>query len=138
MSFQVGTRVDLVGGYYADSYGGGGCHTKAVGWPNLRISRIVDLGRKAPYLIDDGDGGIGWAPASSIRVAGGGGGGGGDGNAEEVRKLREELEALKQALAQRPPTAPAPAPAAKHIDPLPPDIGKVSTEELQRLLAQRQ
>ena len=63
--------VELVGPYFADSYGGGGTHTAAVGWSGLSIGRIIE-GRKAPYRIDRNGVAIGWAPASSLRVRGGG------------------------------------------------------------------
>jgi hypothetical protein len=57
--------VVLVGPYHGDSYGGGGTHTKACGWPGLKIGRIIPE-RAAPFRIDDDEGPIGWAPASSL------------------------------------------------------------------------
>ena len=62
--------VELVGPYHADSYGGGGTHTAAVGWSGLTIGDIKE-GRAAPYRIDRNGTPIGWAPKSSIRIKGG-------------------------------------------------------------------
>ena len=59
--------VELVGPYFADSYGGGGTHKAAIGWKGLTIGDIKE-GRKAPYRIDRNGTPIGWAPASSIRA----------------------------------------------------------------------
>jgi hypothetical protein len=61
--------VELVGPYHADSYGGGGTHTAAVGWQGLKIGEIIP-GRAAPYRIDRNGTAIGWAPASSLRLKG--------------------------------------------------------------------
>jgi hypothetical protein len=61
-----GSPVDLVGVYYADSDGGGGTNTKACGWENLYIGRVIE-GKAAPYRIDRNGGAIGWAPLGSIR-----------------------------------------------------------------------
>jgi hypothetical protein len=63
--------IQLVGPYHADSYGGGGTHSIAVGWKGLRIGQVIK-GRKAPYRIDHNGVPIGWAPASSIRKKTGG------------------------------------------------------------------
>ncbi|KAK8888383.1 hypothetical protein M9Y10_039453 [Tritrichomonas musculus] len=62
--------VELVGPYHGDSYGGGGTHTAAVGWKNLKIGAIRE-GRAAPYRIDRNGTPIGWAPASSLKLQGG-------------------------------------------------------------------
>lgn len=61
--------VELVGPYHADSYGGGGTNTAAVGWSGLRIGAICS-GRAAPFRIDRNGTPIGWAPGSSLRLKG--------------------------------------------------------------------
>lgn len=62
--FSVGDRVVLNGAVYADSYGGG----KGQFFQNrtCTVSRIVDLKRKCPYLLDNG---LGWVPKDNIRKA---------------------------------------------------------------------
>lgn len=62
--FAVGDRVILNGAVYADSYGGG----KGRSFQNktCTVTRIVDLKRKCPYLLDNG---LGWVPNDSIRKA---------------------------------------------------------------------
>ncbi len=62
--FSVGEKVVLNGAVYADSFGGGKGRTyqkKA-----CTVTRIVDLKRKCPYLLDNG---LGWVPKDSIRKA---------------------------------------------------------------------
>jgi hypothetical protein len=61
--------VELIGPYHADADGGGGTHRAAIGWSGLKIGRIIQ-GKAAPYRIDDHEGPIGWAPASSFRLKG--------------------------------------------------------------------
>jgi hypothetical protein len=65
--FTVQMSLQLVGPYHADSYGGGGTHTAAVGWQGLKIGDIIP-GRAAPFRIDHNGTPIGWAPASSLRL----------------------------------------------------------------------
>lgn len=62
--FAVGDRVVLNGAVYADSYGGG----KGRSFQNrsCTLTRIVDLKRKCPYLLDNG---LGWVPKDNIRKA---------------------------------------------------------------------
>ena len=62
--FSVGDRVVLNGAVYADSYGGG----KGRSFQNrtCTVTRIVDIKRKCPYLLDNG---LGWVPRDSIRKA---------------------------------------------------------------------
>jgi len=62
--FAVDDRVVLNGAVYADSYGGG----KGRSFQNrtCTVTRIVDLKRKCPYLLDNG---LGWVPKNSIRKA---------------------------------------------------------------------
>lgn len=64
LNFSVGDRVVLNGAVYADSYGGG----KGRSFQNktCTVTRIVDLKRKCPYLLDNG---LGWVPKDSIRKA---------------------------------------------------------------------
>lgn len=61
--FSVGDRVVLNGAVYADSYGGGKGRT----FQNrtCTVTRIVDLKRSCPYLLD----GLGWVTKDSIRKA---------------------------------------------------------------------
>ena len=63
---EVGNDVELIGIYYVDSYAEKGSSVKAIGWPGLKIGRIVP-GRVAPYLVVNDRGTIGWAPPSSIK-----------------------------------------------------------------------
>lgn len=60
--FAVGDRVVLNGAVYADSYGGG----KGRYFQNrtCTVTRVVDLKRKCPYLLDNG---LGWVPKDIIR-----------------------------------------------------------------------
>jgi len=51
-----------------------------------------------------------------------------------IQWARDQKNKREKEMAQRKQTAPA----AKHIDPLPKDLSKLSTEEIQRLLDQRQ
>ena len=62
--FSVGDRVLLNGAVYADSYGGG----KGRSFQNktCTVTRIVDLKRSCPYLLDKG---LGWVSKGSIRKA---------------------------------------------------------------------
>jgi hypothetical protein len=62
--------VELIGPYWRSSDKTGGPNTLACGWPGLTIGRILQ-GKPAPYRIDDNEGAIGWAPASSLRYTGG-------------------------------------------------------------------
>jgi hypothetical protein len=64
--FDQAMDVDLVGPYHGDSYGGGGTHTIACGWPGLKVEDIKH-GRAAPYMVCQDGEAIGWAPESSIR-----------------------------------------------------------------------
>ena len=61
---SVGDRVVLNGAVYADSYGGG----KGRSFQNksCTVTRIVDLKRECPYLLDNG---LGWVPKDNIRKA---------------------------------------------------------------------
>jgi hypothetical protein len=61
--------IELVGPYHADSYGGGGTHTAAVGWRGLTLGDFLP-GRPAPFRIDRNGTPIGWAPWSSVRAKG--------------------------------------------------------------------
>lgn len=63
-AFSVGNKVILNGAVYADSYGGGKGRT----FQNkvCTVTRIVDLKRKCPYLLDNS---LGWVPKNSIRKA---------------------------------------------------------------------
>ena len=63
---EVGNDVELIGIYYVDSYAEKGSSVKAIGWPGLKIGRIVP-GRVAPYLVVNDRSTIGWAPPSSVR-----------------------------------------------------------------------
>jgi hypothetical protein len=69
LSLHKPMSVELVGPYHADSYGGGGNNTAAVGWQGLRIGAIAP-GRAAPFRIDRNGTPIGWAPGSSLRLKG--------------------------------------------------------------------
>lgn len=62
--FSVGDRVVLNGAVYADSYGGGKGRT----FQNrvCTVTKITDLTRSCPYLLDNG---LGWVPKDSIRKA---------------------------------------------------------------------
>ena len=58
--------VELIGPYHSNCDGGGGSHTKAIGWDNLKVGQTIH-GKPAPYRIDRNGTTIGWAPASSVR-----------------------------------------------------------------------
>lgn len=62
--FEVGETVYLNGKLYADSFGGSPSHTT---YSNsvFTISRVVDLSRTAPYLLEHG---IGWARAQDLSI----------------------------------------------------------------------
>ena len=62
--FSVGDRVILNGAIYADSYGSGKGRT----FQNrvYTVTKITDLTRSCPYLLDNG---LGWVPKDSIRKA---------------------------------------------------------------------
>lgn len=62
--FSIGDRVILNGAVYADSYGGGKGRT----FQNrtCTVTKITDLTRACPYLLDNG---LGWVPKDSIRKA---------------------------------------------------------------------
>lgn len=62
--FSVGDRVILNGAVYADSYGGGKGRT----FQNrvCTVTKITDLTRTCPYLLDSG---LGWVPKDSISKA---------------------------------------------------------------------
>lgn len=61
--FKVGDTVTLNGYLYIDSYGGG--RGKKYTNHKVKISRIVDTSRKAPYLLGDS---LGWAKAEDIGI----------------------------------------------------------------------
>ena len=63
-SISVGDKVILKGVVYANSYGGGKGRTFQN--KTCTVTRIVDLKRKCPYLLDNG---LGWVPKESIRKA---------------------------------------------------------------------
>lgn len=66
--FTTGAAIDLIGEYAADSYGGGGGNSRAIGWDGLALGRVFTDGRSCPYEIKKDGTTIGWAPLGSIRL----------------------------------------------------------------------
>jgi hypothetical protein len=64
---SVGDPIQLVAGYYRNSYGEGDPRTMAIGWADLTIGRIIS-DRTAPARVDHNGEPIGWAPWGSITL----------------------------------------------------------------------
>lgn len=63
--FKVGDKVTLNGYVYSDSYGAGA--GRKFSYKVCTITKIADISRKAPYLVDDG---LGWVRGEDISPAG--------------------------------------------------------------------